>query len=524
MQNRHDPYYGAYLASREYVRCSIYGPLYSNNPLKKFQLLRQIISATRHSVYAKCHPAVEAALHEFGDPTDWHLLALEYPQVATDNVRVAYVRNEGKREAHFNEPEGNKHLTATTVGKYLKRHWPNVSDTAIRNLAARFSFDYKWITDLDEMVEAVQNNSADSCMKWSDNMVEKRGAHPYQVYDPKYGWKMAVVVKDGEYVGRALALDDGKHKCFVRTYGDEDSKGRTQSHDGLHGWLESQGYEFEDAWPEGCKFAKVRNNNTGGFIAPYLDPGSDRAASNARIVSDGGDHFYRDDDGEYEWNNTDGSMDEICRSSCDRCGDRTDEDDLYWIESEEQNVCEHCLNTHYTYVQGRRGDRYYVRDCNVVTTVEGDSYDEDYLGDNDIVELYNGDYTHVNNAVYLEDEDGYYHVDEVASSPRDSGDVVEVGSDYILRENAEWCLHNEEWIRSDDAVEVDGGYVHEDVYDDYICQLERDEVHKNCSPDELEEKLEMWDAENGVHDAQVELPLEVTHAQQVQVEAAQATV
>ena len=85
-------------------------------------------------------------------------------------------------------------------------------------------------------------------------------------------------------------------------------------------------------------------------------------------------------------------------------------------------------------------------------------------------------------------------------------------------------MHSEEWIRSDDAVAVDGGYVHKDSHDDYICQLEREDVAKNCSPDELEEKLELWDETNGVHDAQVELPLEVTYAQQVQVEVAQATV
>ena len=176
-------------------------------------------------------------------------------------------------------------------------------------------------------------------------------------------------------------------------------------------------------------------------------------------------------------------------------------------------------------MQGRRGEHYYVRDSNVVTTVEGDSYDEDYLNDNDIVELDNGDCTNQDNAVYLEDESCYYHVNDVASSPRDSGDVVCLeGGDYVLRENAEWCLHSEEWIRSDDAVEVDGGHVHEDSHDDYICQLEREDVAKNCSPDELEEKLELWDETNGVHDTQVELPLEVTYAQQVQVEVAQATV
>ena len=529
MQNLHDPYRDAYLASRAQRRLvekrSLCGPMYSSDPPVKFLKLWTLLRETRKSVHAAPHPAVEAALQEFGNPTDWHLLALEYPQVATDGSRVAYVRNEGKREAHYNEPAGNKHLTATTVGKYLKRHWPSASDTAIRNLAARFSFEYKWITDLDEMVKAVQSNSADSCMKWDEDSVDRRGAHPYQVYDPKYGWKMAVVVRDGEYVGRALVLDDGKHKCFVRTYGDEDSKGRTQSHAGLEGWLESQGYNYEDEWPEGCKFAKVRNEYEGRYLAPYLDPGADRASSGARNVSDGGDHFYRDDDGEYEWSNTDGSMDRTCRSTCDNCGDRTDEDDLHWIEYEEQSVCECCLNNHYTRVQGRRGEHYYVRDSNAVTTVEGNSYDEDYLNDNDVVELDNGDCTHGNNAVYLEDEDCYFHVNDVASSPRDSGDVVWLeGGDYVLRKNAEWCLHSEEWIRSDDAVSVDGGYVHEDSHDDYICQLEREDVAKNCSPDELEEKLELWDETNGVHDTQVELPPEVTYAQQVQVEVAQATV
>lgn len=530
--NKHDPYQEAYILSRRANARSyaIAGALYSDGAWETFRKLRLIIAHFRKADDSQLHPAVIAALKEFERPADMHLLALEWAQVASDGVRVAYVRNEAKREAHYEDSTGNKHLTATTVGKYLKRHWPNVPDTAIRNLAACFMSRYEWVTTMEGMVEAVQKNSSESCMQWSESAVARAGGHPYEVYNPKYGWKMAVV-KDGNNanVGRALVLDDGDRKVFVRTYGKEDSSGNTQSHEGLEGWLEQQGYEYEDEWPEGCKFAKIRRKDGRGWLAPYLDPGSTRIASSwSRRVTDGGDYFYRDDNGEYTWDNTDGTTDEEEDDSvtCDDCGDRVDPDDTSSVGYHGDTcVCSSCLEN-YTYVTGRRGHQYYIPENDAVTTLEGEDYDPEYTSDNNIVELQNGEYTHEDNAVYLDGEQEYWHVDDIAGNPQESGDVVRIESsgEYVLRSNAEWCKYSEEWIEEDDAVKVKEGYVHLDNLDDFLASLSREEVAENCTESELEEKLRMWDEENGVYDTQVSLPLEVNYAQQVQNEVAQAPV
>ncbi len=453
------------------------------------------------------HPTVEEALKKFGKPKDWHLLTLEQPQLASDGVRVAYVRNEAKREAHFAEHTNNKHLTATTAGKYLTRHWPHISSSEIRNLVEMGEFDFEIIETMDGMLDAIRTCTATSCMTGSLSVAR----HPYEVYDPKYGWKMAVVKcrGDGSLIGRALLLDDGKHKVFVRTYGRE-ANGYTQSHPGLQGWLEDKGYSFESEWPEGCKFSKIETGCT--HLAPYLDPGADRADDNARRVSDGGDHMYRDDEGEYIWNNTNGRPDDYedeDTAICEDCDDLVHEDDICWVgRYSDRGVCECCRDNEYTYAYGRNGELYYAYNNNVVE-VNGEYYDDRYLDDNKIVQLHDGEYCPNDDAVYIESCREYYRCDDIAGKPDDSGDIVEVYDEYILRDDAQWCIYNEEWISDGDATEVaDGEYVKATDFMDYIFSLDRDAVEDNCiEGDDSEDVLAAWDKHHasGKHQAVLEL-------------------
>ena len=68
MQNLHDPYRDAYLASRAQrmlvEKRSLCGPMYSSDPSVKFLRLWTLLLETRKSVYADPHPVVEAALQE----------------------------------------------------------------------------------------------------------------------------------------------------------------------------------------------------------------------------------------------------------------------------------------------------------------------------------------------------------------------------------------------------------------------------------------------------------------------------
>ena len=436
------------------------------------------------------HPAVCAALDEFGCPVDWHHLTLEEP--VEKEGRITYFRNDEKRRL-YQETGSTNHRVVTSAERYLARHWPNIEDHRIRNLAGRFKHDFKFLTDIEEIVEAVINCQSYSCMKNHSN-----ASHPYRVYDPKFGWKLAIQMQDGDIVGRALVHEPTK--TFVRTYGPADSRGYTQSSETLHGWLEAQGYNFEDEWPEGVKFAKIRYK--GEHLAPYLDPGSDRIASdNSRRVTDAGDYFVRSDDGEWVWENTDGTPsrpeDDEDYIICDDCGDRVHIDDATCTGYHEDHcVCSSCIDD-YTYVLGRRGSRYYVPNDEAVCVYET-YYDVDYLEDYGIVELHDGDYAKLDDTVYVESEDEYYLCSDVASGPDVDGLVVEIDDEYCLRYSAVWCVNREEWIFEEDGKLVgEDTYVHEDDWDEYIAAMTLEEVQALKIPQSLlHEAIDTWKEEN----------------------------
>ena len=119
-------------------------------------------------------------------------------------------------------------------------------------------------------------------------------------------------------------------------------------------------------------------------------------------------------------------------------------------------------------VYGRRGNQYYVSD-DAVICVDDECYDRDWLGDNNIVELHDGDYCTMDDAVHVNDE--WYHCD-------DETIVCDHAGDYQLRDDCEqlyageWALRDEAWecagsgnwyLHDDDTpVEVDGENYHED--------------------------------------------------------------
>lgn len=432
------------------------------------------------------HQAVKKALQLFGHPENVQLLALQFPRVATDGSRIAYYRTEQKIVAHAEDSEDNKHLTATTVQKYLARHWPHIPSDQINKLAQTLQYGYGIADTMDEMLHIIRVSTAKSCMsnggEWKDS------EHPYNVYAPEYGWKLAYAIQGGEYVGRALINDTDK--TFVRTYGQKDN------HPGLHQWLLEKGYTYERKWAEGLKFAKVENSE-GQILAPFLDPGYDRIEhGNCRRVTDAGSYFIRDNCGEHTWNDTTGLLEDGNYEICEDCGGRFHEDDTYSVGRFEDRVCEHCLNANYIYVYGRHGDQYYVRHEDVVY-VNGADYHEDYLSDNGIVYCKNGEYASEDDAIYVEDGGEWYHPDQVSRSQNDAGDICYVNHEWIKVDDCRWCIYREEWILADDAREVaEGDYVHVNDFDSYLLGLDRDEVAENCiycDDDEIEEHLAAWD-------------------------------
>lgn len=395
------------------------------------------------------HPAVmDMMLEHLYRPNAWGLLLLEWPHRAeTDPNRLAYTRDERSGE--------QDRQTITTIGKYLTRHFEGVPDNIIRDTVAQYTYSggITLTDDIQCMVDAVINGPR-SCMSHNFNLRTTDGEclHPYAVYDPALGWRMAIRKdNDGLVLGRCLVWhdpDDADCKVFVRSYKRERNE---QSHSGadeaIEAWLKSQGYAREREWPDGTPIMRIELRS-GDWLMPYIDGGTQRVDE---------DTFRIDNHGDIEANSTSGTA-QVGNCTCDDCGARfNDEDEGGWTGVYEDNhVCQSCLDSDYTYAHSRRGNQYYIHSDDVIN-VDGEYYDTNYLGDNDIVELANGEYEHRDNAVYIESCDAYYHVDDEDIC------YAEDTNEHELCEDCWQCTESGNWYTDAvDYVEVDGDKYHPD--------------------------------------------------------------
>lgn len=418
------------------------------------------------------HPAVADAF-QMHDPEDWQQLLLEWPHVATtDATRLAYTRDERAGEAD--------RQTLTSLGKYLKQHWPNLADHHIRDYVAKYataaSFHIERTTEA--IVNAVQKGPA-SCMKFNEDerdRLDTLGHHPYEVYAPCYGWHVATRRLGHQIVGRALLMqrdnDDTKRKYYVRTYKHQDGVRYSQPDDELMQWLNSRGYSHENSW-SGERLMYIANGDRrsdSDFIAPYIDGGAQEVDVERERTDDGTYKQYLriTRSGEWKCTNQDGTATEQGACSCADCGERISEDEQCGIGVYGDHIVGECCLDEYTHVTGRRGNDYYVPNDEAVE-VDGTYYDRDYLSDNNIVELANGDYCSMDDAVYVDDE--WYHTDDDAIVCDYTGGY-QMRDDCVELHDGEWALLDETWecqgsgnfyLYDDDApVEIDGNMYHED--------------------------------------------------------------
>ena len=423
------------------------------------------------------HSVIEAAVL-LARPYDWQQLFLEWPHVSQgDRSKIAYTQNEVK---------GQKDIqTVTSVGKYLNRHF-DLPDHTIRDLVSRHgsSARFQLVHTTAEMIYHLHRGPK-SCMVWDkgngircDDGVTR---HPYEAYDPKYGWHMAVRIEGDVTMGRALCMTspmDGV-KYFVRSYlRPSNESSYSQTDDGMDTWLKEQGYTKESYWRDGEKMAYHPARDA--FLAPYLDGGERHVDVNEHER-----WLVIDSDGSWICENTGGypTNDEEDENSfdCEDCGDRTSDDDGYWIgRGEDTRVCESCLNNDYTYVYGRRGNQYYVHNDNVVyVDSQSESYDVDYLDDNEIVELENGEYAPMDEAVEI-NGDWYLMEDERICRFEDT-------DEYGLTEDGWQCVQSCNWY-SDDCDKFTE-YKGERYHDDYIPQEIADATADSTTDDAEDEPV-----------------------------------
>jgi len=394
----------------------------------------------------RMHDVINEMLHNWY-PDNWHLLLLEWPHRSeSDPNRIAYTPNEKYGEAD--------RQVITTIGKYLTRHFTDVPDHEIRDVVARHTYDGNiHITrDLDEMVDAVIEGPS-SCMSKDFSITgrDDNYHHPYEVYDPAYGWGMAIRKAGNKVLGRCLVLDiDGLSKCFVRSYKRHpDERSHSGVDESIEAWLKAQGYDKYSGWPEGARLALIETRN-GGIILPYIDGDNDRVSRSY----DG--KLFIDSNGDYEGDNTNGVADEH-GTECSCCGSRCSEDDGIWVGRYGDDFVGACCSDSYTHVIGRHGDEYYVHEDDAVYAEDGNHYHADYLDDNSIVEDVDGNYQHLDDVVFIESEDVYYPADD------DRICHAEDTNRYELSEDCWQCTGDGKWYTDDvDYVEVDGDKYHPD--------------------------------------------------------------
>ena len=436
------------------------------------------------------HPAVNAAIKE-ARPIDWQQLFMEWPHVAnSDNSKIAYTQNEDKGQRDIQ--------TATSVGKYLTRHF-RLPDHIIRDLVSRYGSgaQYKFVHTTADMIDHLHKGPA-SCMVWRDD----RGVrcddgvqrHPYETYDPKHGWHMAVRVEGDVTLGRALCMTspyNNGRKYFVRTYSrDANNAGYSQTDNGMESWLRDQGYSKLDGWLDGEKLAYYPADN--GFLAPFLD--GESSQKHVSVHNDEEEHWLMIDcDGSYICDNTGGYPTDESGDyfDCEDCGDRTADDDGYWAgEHEDYHICSSCCDNDFTHAISRRGNHYYIRsDETVYVDSQRESYHERYLSDNGIVELRNGEYEHHEEAVEINGE--WYHIDDEDICRTEDTD------EFLLRDDGCWqCTHSGNWYTdSIDFVEVDGEKFHPKYCPDPDdAEIDEDEgMPTMLTMEMLDKVLTIWD-------------------------------
>jgi len=246
-----------------------------------------------------------------------------------DPNKIAYYENEDKFLRDIQ--------TQISPGRYYKKVAPETSDEEIKAWVDNFRRFHGEATfktsDKEEDFVRVYRTGPRSCM----SLEYKDEDHPVRVYaagDIEICW----LEKGDRIVARCLAKKEGK--VAGRIFGDSPL---------MEAMLEKNGYTQKDGALHDCRLQKITNSG-GEWLMPYID----RALGM-------NDPAWVYDDGEY-WviDTRSGGEDKLLcdktsgvlpdkRARCAHCGEPTDENELRYIEYEDQEVCERCLAHYYTW-------------------------------------------------------------------------------------------------------------------------------------------------------------------------------
>jgi hypothetical protein len=323
--------------------------------------------------------------------------------------------------------------TRTRPGKYLMQFFGDVLSAqdikywAERQVAAATcvaSLKFIENDDPDGWVDVYERGPA-SCM---------RGKSAVKVYALEgNGLRLAYLEANEEIVARCIVVDgtnDAEVNGWIRIYARE-QRWETS----MRQMLNAAGYT-ERTNLDGVRLQLIEGRD--GYVCPYIDygEGGDQTVSadhqNNCLVIGGGD---------FDATSTDGYVNqgEYC-PCCDEHGFR--EDDMTYIECEDQNVCSSCRDYHYTYAYGRRYEDWFPNNDVIYCETDGNYYHQDYYGNHDIV--------------YVESREEYYHIDDTVCCDvgKREGEHIHV-NDYATDHISGEIGHEDEFVN------INGNSVHE---------------------------------------------------------------
>lgn len=336
--------------------------------------------------------------------------------------------------------------TRTRPGKYLTQFFGDVLSAqdikywAERQVAAATCVaELKFIEndDPDGWVDVYERGPA-SCM---------RGKSAVKVYALEgNGLRLAYLEANEEIVARCIVVDgtnDAEVNGWIRIYARE-QRWETS----MRQMLEAAGYT-ERTNLDGVRLQLIEGRD--GYVCPYIDYGE---GGDQTVSADHENNCLVIGGGYFDATSTDGYVNqgEYC-PCCDEHGFR--EDDMTYIECEEQSVCSSCRDYHYTYAYGRRYEDWFPNDDVIYCETDGNYYHQDYYGNHDIV--------------FVESRDEYYHIDDTVCC-----DVGRREGEHIHVDDFDTDHVSGEIAHQDEFEQIDGKSVHESYV--VSCYVSGDDV------------------------------------------------
>lgn len=243
-----------------------------------------------------------------------------------------------------------------------------------------------------------------TCVETGDSV------HPIFAYTDSPDVRVCYIQdKDGQYIARWIAPT--RRDQYESIYCDGENYQHVLAMLACAGWVRN------DELLRGCRL-RVIITTDGKCLMPYIDSYTNQldldnqADGFAYLTVSSGYGCSHSDGTAYNWS-------DVESFTCDCCGDSVCEDEIYWCESEDESVCQHCIDRdRYAWVYCRHGDRDLMStgDYNVVEY--GDEYyHKEYLDYYDLVLLYDGEVTDIDNAVFVESEGEYYPICDCSCCP-----------------------------------------------------------------------------------------------------------